>query len=71
MGMTTQTVKHLGFVETAGMLFRMHTLFIMSRLSLGILAYIVLQLFLADAVKYRKATELPKMGQKIYDLTSD
>jgi hypothetical protein len=53
------------------MLFRMHTLFIMSRPSLGILAYVVLQLFLADAVKYRKATELPKMGQKIYVLTSD
>jgi hypothetical protein len=53
------------------MLFRMHTLFIMSRLSLGILAYVVLQLFLADAVKYRKATGVPKMGQKIYELTSD
>jgi hypothetical protein len=58
-------------VEIAGILFRMHTLFIMSRLSLGILAYVVSQLFLADAVNYRKATELPKMGQKIYDLTSD
>lgn len=59
-----------GVVETLGLLFRMHTLFIMSRLSLGILAYVLLQLFLADAVNYRKATELPRMGQKIYDLTS-
>lgn len=48
-------------VETAGMLFRMRTLFIMSRLSLGILAYVVLQLFLADT---GRQLNFPRWGRK-------